>query len=454
MGENQVRVYFLCAPVVFNLVQFFLLGKRLNVKPVTARQPMKLARTEARERRRTEIDEKRKKQHELEVLQKAKEEESVQQQQRVSTLDMPHYDLGQTTESSDGIVPLPRAINDMFQQEEVVVDDPALHEGRSRSFTHQANSWATYIYLDTKAFDLEEARELLVKELDLEPIPNPHMSLSKVVSLRHHWLQPLTASLHNSLGQERKFYLGLDKLQVYVNDECSRTFVGLTAGAGWGQLSRITKRVDSALQEYNLPPFYRSVLFQLSLAHFFCSGRHLSTAAWPGVLVTVGRPSFQDCKSFRFSWLTVLKRTPFLSMLFIARLETSISASSLSDLILFSFAHFFYASQCPTQCYLRMIFSSDSPELGKKHGNSVAKSDASFPSRGPGTRMQSWPHDASSKDAVEKFSSKEFILSPCRGRTLILSVPAVQGCSLTRVKGAETTGGKLFRVCFRFSCPL
>ena len=74
MGENQVRVYFLCAPVVFNLVQFFLLGKRLNVKPVTARQPMKLARTEARERRRTEIDEKRKKQHELEVLQKAKEE--------------------------------------------------------------------------------------------------------------------------------------------------------------------------------------------------------------------------------------------------------------------------------------------------------------------------------------------------------------------------------------------
>ena len=380
MGENQVRVYFLCAPVVFNLVQFFLLGKRLNVKPVTARQPMKLARTEARERRRTEIDErrrteideKRKKQHELEVLQKAKEEESVQQQ-RVSTLDMPHYDLGQTTESSDGIVPLPRAINDMFQQEEVVVDDPALHEGRSRSFAHQANSWATYIYLDTKAFDLEEARELLVKELDLEPIPNPHMSLSKVVSLRHHWLQPLTASLHNSLGQERKFYLGLDKLQVYVNDECSRTFVGLTAGAGWGQLSRITKRVDSALQEYNLPPFYRSVLFQLSLAHFFCSGRHPSTVAWPGVLVTVGRPSFQDCKSFRFSWLTVLKRTPFLSMLFIARLETSISASSLSDLILFSFAHFFYASLCPTQCYLRMIFSSDSPELGKSMATVLPK---------------------------------------------------------------------------------
>merc|ERR1712192_254753 len=227
---------------------------------------------EERERRRVEMEKKkkRKKQEEEEIVKKAKEEEVVQEQ-RVSTLDMPHYDLGQTTtESSNGIVPLPRAINDMFQEVEEVVDDPALHEGRSRSFAHQANSWATYIYLDTKAFDLEEARDLLVKELDLEPIPNPHLSLSKVVSLRHHWLQPFTSSLQNSLGQERKFYLGLDKLQVYVNDECSRTFLGITAGAGWGQLSRLTKRVDSALHEYNLPPFYRPPSFHCSLA--WCLG--------------------------------------------------------------------------------------------------------------------------------------------------------------------------------------
>ena len=266
------------------------------------------------------------------VKKKTQEEEMVQQ--RVSTLDMPHYDLGQTTESPNVIVPLPRAINDMFQEEEEVVDDPALHEGRSRSFAHQANSWATYIYLDTKAFDLEEARDLLVKELDLEPIPNPHLSLSKVVSLRHHWLQPLTSSLQNSFGQERKFYLGLDKLQVYVNDECSRTFVGLTAGAGWGQLIRLTKRVDSALQEYNLPPFYRLVLLVIyTPVHILLpSGRLHSTAAWPGVLVTVGLPSFQDFKSFLFSWWTVWMRMPSLSMLFIARPETSISASNSFEL--------------------------------------------------------------------------------------------------------------------------
>merc|ERR1712025_957174 len=63
-------------------------AKRLNVKPVTARHPVKSARGEEREKRRVEMEK------------KTQEEEMVKQ--RVSTLDMPHYDLGQTTESSNG----------------------------------------------------------------------------------------------------------------------------------------------------------------------------------------------------------------------------------------------------------------------------------------------------------------------------------------------------------------
>ena len=69
------------------------------------------------------------------------------------------------------------------------------------------------------------------------------------------------------------------------------------------------------------------------------SGRLHSTAVWPGVLVTVGLQSFQDCKSSLSSWLTVWKRTPSWSMQFIARLETSISASSSSELNLHSASH-------------------------------------------------------------------------------------------------------------------
>jgi len=193
----------------------------------------------------------------------------------VSTLAMPHYDLGQSQGGGEGggIVAVPRVINDMFLAEEEdarALDDPALHEGRLRSFAHCANSWASYVYIDLEGLDLGEARDLLVTQLDMEPIPNPHLSLSRVVSLRHHWLDPLMGSLTESLGVERRFHLGLDRLQAYVNDEGTRTFVGLAASAGWPQLSRLSRKVDSCLAEYALPPFYRPPSFHCSLA--WCLG--------------------------------------------------------------------------------------------------------------------------------------------------------------------------------------
>jgi len=191
----------------------------------------------------------------------------------VSTLDMPHYDLGQNLNEADSLVPLPREINDMFaedEEDERARDDPALHEGRLRSFAHSKNSWASYVFIDLAELDLGEARNLLVEQLDMEPIQNPHLSLSRVVSLRHHWLDPLMESLKQSLGMETRFHLSLDKLQVFVNDEGTRTFVGLTASAGWPQLTRISRRVDSCLAEYSLPHFYRPPTFHCSLA--WCLG--------------------------------------------------------------------------------------------------------------------------------------------------------------------------------------
>jgi len=191
----------------------------------------------------------------------------------VSTLDMPHYDLGQNLNEADSLVPLPREINDMFaedEEDERARDDPALHEGRLRSFAHSKNSWASYVFIDLAELDLGEARNLLVEQLDMEPILNPHLSLSRVVSLRHHWLDPLMESLKQSLGMETRFHLSLDKLQVFVNDEGTRTFVGLTASAGWPQLTRISRRVDSCLAEYSLPHFYRPPTFHCSLA--WCLG--------------------------------------------------------------------------------------------------------------------------------------------------------------------------------------
>lgn len=253
--------------VIITIDRGVLQGKRPHHQANQPRKVMRGRRRDVREEGRRREERRREEEEVQEVVKEATPEPVV------STLDMPHFDLGQEQPekgSPEACVPLPRAINDMFLQQEVVEDDPALHEGRTRSFAHSANSWASYVHIDLSSLDLQDATDLLVKELDLEPITSPHLSLSKVVSLRHHWLPPLTSALRHSLGQERRFHLGLDRLQVYVNDEGTRTFVGLTAGAGWPQLTRLSGRVDSCLAEYNLPPFWRPPSYHVSLG--WCLG--------------------------------------------------------------------------------------------------------------------------------------------------------------------------------------
>ena len=68
----------------------------------------------------------------------------------------------------------------------------------------------------------------------------------------------------------RAFYLSLDKLQVYANDDRTRTFVGLEASVGVKELQKLTYSVDKCLREYNLPSFYYPPSFHVSLG--WCLG--------------------------------------------------------------------------------------------------------------------------------------------------------------------------------------
>ena len=53
-------------------------------------------------------------------------------------------------------IPLPASINAMFieVEDEVVHDDPTLHEGRLRTFSHEKNNWATYVYVNLQDCEL------------------------------------------------------------------------------------------------------------------------------------------------------------------------------------------------------------------------------------------------------------------------------------------------------------
>ena len=169
-------------------------------------------------------------------------------------------------------ISVPAAISGMFNEmdSEVVHDDPTLHGGRIRSFGHEPNNWATYVYIDLQDCELDVVKDFIVKELDLEPIDHHHLSISRVVSFRHHWIDPFIQSIKSQLEHNRSFFLSLDKLQVYANDDRTRTFVGLEASAGVKDLQKLTYSVDKCLKEYNLPSFYYPPSFHVSLG--WCLG--------------------------------------------------------------------------------------------------------------------------------------------------------------------------------------
>lgn len=174
--------------------------------------------------------------------------------------------------SGGKLVPLPASINAMFNQEdeEIVHDDPTLHGGRIRTFSHEPNNWATYVYVDLQDCELDEVKNFIVKELDLEPIDHHHLSISRVVSFRHHWIEPFTQAVKSQMEHSRSFFLSLDKLQVYSNDDRTRTFVGLEASVGVKELQKLTYTVDKCFKEYNLPSFYYPPSFHVSLG--WCLG--------------------------------------------------------------------------------------------------------------------------------------------------------------------------------------
>ncbi|XP_075693194.1 U6 snRNA phosphodiesterase 1 [Rhinoderma darwinii] len=156
------------------------------------------------------------------------------------------------------------------------LDDVSKHGGRVRSFRHERGHWASYVY--AVFHPREEFREML-EELQsaarkhgvtLTKMEEFHISLSQTVILRHHWINPFVQSLKDRLCFVSRFLCVADRLKVYVNEEKTRTFLGMEVMTGHQQLLEVVSEVDKSLQEFNLETFYQNPSFHVSLA--WCVG--------------------------------------------------------------------------------------------------------------------------------------------------------------------------------------
>nr|XP_022901982.1 U6 snRNA phosphodiesterase [Onthophagus taurus] len=152
------------------------------------------------------------------------------------------------------------------------LDDPSIHDGRIRSFPHERDSWATYVYISCEP---NEGIQHIIKLID-EHIPDIkstsdfHISLTKVVVLRYHWIESFVTTLKDNLGLMKRFLIMFDSLKVYCNEDRTRTFIGFVVKTGYDTLAKLVEILDKCLNEFRLPKFYEEKRFHMSIA--WCLG--------------------------------------------------------------------------------------------------------------------------------------------------------------------------------------
>ncbi|XP_050301754.1 U6 snRNA phosphodiesterase 1 [Anthonomus grandis grandis] len=171
-------------------------------------------------------------------------------------------------------LPVPSICSNASKEPECI-DDPSLHDGRVRSFPHERGNWATFVYIPFEATTgvtdlLAFIQEIVPENLDLKISDNFHISLTKTVVLKYHWITPFVQGVKENIKLFRKFFILFDSIQVYCNEERTRTFLGIQIKSGHDSLIKLVQLLDRCLLEYGLPVFYKDPSFHLSIA--WCVG--------------------------------------------------------------------------------------------------------------------------------------------------------------------------------------
>lgn len=92
-----------------------------------------------------------------------------------------------------------------------------------------------------------------------------HISLSKTVTIRHHWINPLTDALSQALQGFSPTFCTFHSVKFFCNDEKTRTFLILEINSNTDILSKYICEVDKVFKEFNLSPFYSNPSFHISI---------------------------------------------------------------------------------------------------------------------------------------------------------------------------------------------
>ncbi|XP_065661321.1 U6 snRNA phosphodiesterase 1 [Hydra vulgaris] len=147
--------------------------------------------------------------------------------------------------------------------------------GKVRTFEHFEGNWPTYVFtpltINSNTISLYNYLVHNFKDLSLTffQLDECHISLSRTVPIRHYWMEPLYSKLKDCIPLHSFTYSFLN-IKVYVNDEKTRTFIGVEINSGYSKLKEITDSVDKVFKEFGLDIYYKEPSFHVSFA--WCLG--------------------------------------------------------------------------------------------------------------------------------------------------------------------------------------
>ncbi|KAK0087983.1 hypothetical protein PV325_013532 [Microctonus aethiopoides] len=142
------------------------------------------------------------------------------------------------------------------------------HEGRTRSFKHERGNWATLVYIPYLPGD--SLTKWMLSTLELLPIKGKliideaHMSLTRTLILKFHWIESFVESMKKICRNINKFNLNMINVKVYCNDEKTRTFLGIECQSFDQSFTYLMESLNKLLAEYELPSFYENASYHIS----------------------------------------------------------------------------------------------------------------------------------------------------------------------------------------------
>lgn len=118
--------------------------------------------------------------------------------------------------------------------------------------------WEFQLILDAASDALHAWMNLALKELPVEGnvISKLHISLSRTLVLKFHWIESFAENLKLLCCRFNQFVIQLTDVRVYCNEEKTRTFLGIYCQNEDGTLKCLIEALDGLLAEYQLPLYY------------------------------------------------------------------------------------------------------------------------------------------------------------------------------------------------------